>query len=326
MKFIGYRTLKTGIGAAAAMTIAAALGLKYAAAAGIITILSLQSTKKQSVNFAMQRMGACVLALFLSSVLFGLLGYNTLTFGLFLLVFIPLTTRLRLNEGIVVNSVLVTHLLTEKNITEALIINELGLMIIGVGIALLLNLYIPSIENKIKEDQEYVESAIKDILSHMSVALKACAVSIKEEELFTNLEERLKIGRKRAYSNLNNALFSDNSYYAKYMDMRLQQLSCLKNMRRHFERFSISYTQNMMIADFTDRLSESIHQYNTAEGLLKSLQQLRDSFKEMELPKTRDEFENRAMLYQFLNDLEQFLLIKNEFKKNIHESIAVDLY
>lgn len=326
MKFIGYRTLKTGIGAAAAMTIAVALGLKYAAAAGIITILSLQSTKKQSVNFAMQRIGACVLALFLSSVLFSFLGYNTLTFGLFLLVFIPLTTRLKLNEGIVVNSVLVTHLLTEKNITETIIINELGLMIIGVGIALLLNLYIPSIENKIKEDQEYIENAIKDILSHMSVALKACAISIKEEELFTNLEERLKLGRKRAYSNLNNALFSDNSYYAKYMDMRLQQLSCLKNMRRHFERFSISYTQNMMIADFTARLSESIHQYNTAEGLLKNLQQLRDSFKEMELPKTREEFENRAMLYQFLNDLEQFLLIKNEFKRNIHESIAVDLY
>ena len=35
----------------------------------------------------------------------------------------------------------------------------------------------------------------------------------------------------------------------------------------------------------------------------------------MPLPTTREEFENRAMLFQFLNDMEQFLKDKNEFKK-----------
>ena len=324
MKVIGYRTLKTGIGAMMAISIAMVFGLKYATAAGIIAILSIQSTKRGSFSLAIQRMGSCLLALFISTILFKMFGFNNVVFGVFLMVFIYLSSMFKLNEGIVVSSVLVTHLLVEKTVTTTLVVNELTLMIIGIGVALLLNLYMPSVEKKIKEDQIYIEDYIREILCHMSVALRQCAVSVKEEELFNNLESRLNIGRERAYRNLNNTLFSDSSYYVKYMDMRVQQFYCLNNMRKHFERFSISYKQTTMIADFTSRVSESIHEYNTAEGLLKSLKLLRECFISMELPKTREEFENRAMLYQFLNDLEQFLSIKNGFKEELLNPLDIN--
>lgn len=324
MKFIGTRTLKTGVGAMISISIAMAFGLKYGTAAGIITILSIQITKRQSINLAIQRMGACLLALFLSMVLFKILGFNPVVFGGFLMLFISLASKFKLNEGIVVSSVLVTHLLVEKTVTIALLVNEVALMTIGIGVALLLNLHMPSVEEKIKEDQEYIEEYIREILCHMSVALRQCAVSVKEEQLFSNLESRLSLGRQRAYRNLNNTLFSDSSYYVKYMDMRVQQLHALNNMRKHFERFSISYMQSAMIADFTLKVSESIHEYNTAEGLLKNLKLLRESFITMELPKTREEFENRAMLYQFLNDLEQFLLIKNGFKEELSNPLDIN--
>jgi uncharacterized membrane protein YgaE (UPF0421/DUF939 family) len=326
MKIMGYRTIKTAIGAAIAMVIAEALGLKYGTAAGVIVILSVQSTRRQSLMIALQRMGACILALFLSTILFNLFGYSPFVFAVFLLAFIPTAARFKLNEGIVVSSVLVTHLMVEQTTSTSLIVNELLLMFIGVIIALLLNLYMPSIEKKIREDQKHIENHIREILQHMSMALRELSVSIKEEELFNSLEERLKTGIKRAYRNLNNTIFSDSSYYVKYMEMRLQQLNALKNMRRHFEKFSISYKQTEMIADFTSRLADSIQEQNTAEGLIKNLQALRESFTTMELPRTREEFENRAMLYQFLNDLEQFLLIKNQFKKYLNENHAVDVY
>mgnify|MGYP001588516387 CR=1 FL=1 len=323
MKFVGYRTLKTGIGAMMAISIAMAFGLKYGTAAGVITILSIQNTKRQSISLAIQRMGACLLALFLSTVLFKIFGFSTVVFGAFLIVFISLASMLKLKEGIIVSSVLVTHLLVENTVTTALIVNELGLMIIGVSVALLLNIYMPSVEKKIKEDQMCIEDYIREILCHMSVALRECAVSVKEEQLFNNLESRLSIGRERAYRNLNNTLFSDNSYYVKYMDMRIQQLHALNNMRKHFERFSISYDQSVMIADFTLSVSESVHEYNTAEGLLKSLKLLRESFTTMQLPKNREEFENRAMLYQFLNDLEQLISIKNGFKEELLNPVDI---
>lgn len=36
----------------------------------------------------------------------------------------------------------------------------------------------------------------------------------------------------------------------------------------------------------------------------------------MSLPKTREEFENRAELLQFLNDMEEFLMIKEISQKH----------
>ena len=263
---------------------------------------------------------------FINSLLFKILGFNTVIFGLYLLLFIPIASRFKLNEGIVVSSVLVTHLLVEKRADMWLLFNEIGLMVIGVSIALLLNLYMPSIEKKLKEDQEFIENSIREILRLMSESLKEKAVSINEEAMFKNLEYRILSGRTRAYKNLNNTLFSDNSYYVKYMDMRFQQLETLKSMRTHFNKFFMTYTQTVMMSDFTRKVSASIHENNTAVGLLQGLNELRLEFSTMELPKTREEFENRAMLYQFLNDMERFLTIKNEFKIYIKNNKLVDIY
>lgn len=47
-----------------------------------------------------------------------------------------------------------------------------------------------------------------------------------------------------------------------------------------------------------------------AGKLVEDLSQLRQNFTTMELPQDREEFENRVMLYQFLNDLEEFLLLE----------------
>ncbi|WP_434305212.1 aromatic acid exporter family protein [Clostridium botulinum] len=317
MKFIGYRTLKTAVGATIAMSIAGAFGLKYSVSAGVITILSIQNTKRKSLNVAIQRMIACILALAISSILFTMLGHNAIVFGLFLLVFIPLAVKFNLQEGIVVNSVLATHILAEKYVSINLFLNEILLMFIGAGIALLLNLYMPSIEKEIREDQLYIEEKMKEILIQMSIALRELSVSLKEDEIFKDLEERLFKAKKRAYINLNNYFLLDVSYYATYMEMRIQQFETLKKMRQHFQKFFMTYEQTEMIADFTKKVADSLHEENTGEHLLLDLEDLRECFKNMNLPSTREEFENRALLFQFLNDMEQFLITKNEFKKTI---------
>ncbi|MCY6356154.1 aromatic acid exporter family protein [Clostridium sp. ZS2-4] len=316
MKFIGYRTLKTGIGASAAIIIAKQLGIEYAISAGIITILSIQNTKKQSVKIALHRIGACILALFISSVLFKMFGYNEIIFGVFLLFFIPAAVKFNVEEGIVVSSVLVTHLLIEKSVDIFWVRNELALMLIGVGIALFLNLYMPSIEEHIKQDQIYIEEKMREILLHMSIALKEHEVSLKkEDDLFNDLEIKLHEARNRAYINLNNYFLVDASYYVQYMEMRIQQYETIKRMKQHFQRFFMTYDQTIMMAEFTEKVASLLHEENTAEELLNDLRLLRKNFREMPLPSTREEFENRAMLFQFLNDMEQFLKVKNEFKQ-----------
>ncbi|WP_066495166.1 aromatic acid exporter family protein [Abyssisolibacter fermentans] len=317
MKFVGYRTLKTGLGASVAIIVAKQLGVGYAVSAGIITILSIQNTKKHSVKIALQRIGACILALLISSILFKIFGYTEIIFGIFLLIFIPSAVKFNLREGIVVNSVLVTHLLSQKSVDIFWLRNELILMLIGVGVALLLNIHMPSIEGDIKQDQIYIEEKMKEILICMAVALKKDQVSLQQDGLFNSLETRLYKARKRAYINLNNYFLLDDSYYVQYMEMRIKQYETMKRMKEHFQHFSITYEQTIMIAEFTEKVADSLYEDNTAMQLIYDLQLLREEFRKMSLPSSREEFENRAMLFQFLNDMEQFLKVKYDFKKHL---------
>ena len=319
MKFIGYRTLKTAIGSVIAMIIARELGLQYEVSAGIITILSIQNTKRQSVKIAIERILSCLLALTIASIIFNIFGYNEIFFGVFILFFIPLCVRFELTEGIVVNSVLVTHLLVEKTTSLPLIINEISLMVVGAGVALLLNIYMPSIESEIKKDQLYIEKSLSDIFINMAEALRNNYVSTNEEKLFRDLENRLVLARDRAYKYLNNYFIHDSSYYVEYMEMRHHQFETAKRMRDHFGRFFMTFEHSMIIADFTENVAKYIYESNDVTPLLTGVEALRSDFKTMDLPKTREEFENRAMLFQFLNDIEQFLEIKRDFILNLKD-------
>ena len=64
---------------------------------------------------------------------------------------------------------------------------------------------------------------------------------------------------------------------------------------------------------FTEDVAKEIYENNDCINLINKLDSLRKTYQAMELPKTREEFENRALLFQFLNDLEEFLIIKKEF-------------
>ncbi|WP_125152654.1 aromatic acid exporter family protein [Clostridium rectalis] len=317
MKLIGYRTLKTGIGASLAIIIAKQIGLQYAVSAGIIAILSVQSTKKQSVKIAIKRVISCIVALILACVLFKILGFNEVAFGIFLIIFIPLTVKLNVEEGIVVSSVLVSHLLSEKSVNIVWILNELGLMVVGVSIALVLNLYMTSIEEQIKEDQIYIEDTMKRVLIKMSEEMKNQKSLIEKDDLINKLDRKLIKGKKRAYTNFNN-YFEDSKYYVEYMEMRIQQFDTIKRMQEHFKYFFITYDQTIMIANFTEKVAKHLYEKNTAEKLIEDLYMLKETFRKMPLPVTREEFENRALLFQFLNDMEQFLKIKKKFRQNYY--------
>ena len=87
-------------------------------------------------------------------------------------------------------------------------------------------------------------------------------------------------------------------------------------MRFHFEKFYMSFEQTKLIAQFTNNVAENIREDNDCKELMKQVVLLRAEFKGMELPKSREEFENRAQLLQFLNDMEEFLNIKRNFAIN----------
>lgn len=318
-KKIGMRTIKTAVGATIAIILANFFGLKYALSAGVITILSVQNTKRKSVEIAWSRFNSTCLALMISGILFSLIGFNAFAFGLYLLIFIPLAVSYKLSDGIVMSSVLVTHLLGEGYISLSLIANEFFLVIIGAGIAILFNLYMPRMQPRIKEDQAKIEEQFRIVLLCLAGTTSSQSVAIDEEFLFQTLEEMLLKARDRAMLHKENYLLDEMTYYVQYMDMRFMQYQVLLSMRQTLGKVVMTVEQSSLIADLTEHIAFNLHEYNPAEDLIQMTQDVLTQCRNQELPKTREEFENRALLFQYLNDLQYLLEIKCHFVRNLTE-------
>lgn len=313
MKYIYNLAFKMAISATIALIIGNILGLQYATVGAVIAILSIQDTRKKALIISYKRIVACSIGILLSVILYSLLGNRPLIFGLFLIILIPLTSRLKVQEGMVPSVVLSTHFLVADNITIALIFNEILLMIIGIGVAAIANIFMPSLEDKFKDDKEWIEEHYRIIISKMSKSLITHTVDIDEQKIINEVEKRLYESKETAYKIVNNHFFKSSSYYTDYINMRINQFDTIKRMRLHFQRFNIPVEQMNVMADFTLCVAENISEMNDCKSLLRDLDILRSEFKKMELPKTREEFESRAQLLQFLNDMEEFLLIKRNF-------------
>ena len=313
MKYVYNLAFKMAISATIALLIGNALGLQYATVGAVIAILSIQDTRKKALIISYKRIVACSMGILLSVILYSLLGNGALIFGLFLIILIPLTSRLKAQEGMVPAVVLSTHFLVANNITIELIFNEVLLMIIGIGVAAIANIFMPSLEDKFKYDREWIEEHYRIIISKMSKSLITHTVDIDEQKIINEVEKRLYESKETAYKIVNNHFFKSSSYYTDYINMRINQFDTIKRMRLHFQRFNIPVEQMNVMSDFTLCVAENIREMNDCKSLLMDLDILRNEFKKMELPKTREEFESRAQLLQFLNDMEEFLLIKRNF-------------
>lgn len=315
MKFFNNSTFKMAISATIAIFIAQGFKLEFAVTAGVIAILSIQNTKREAIIIGARRIISATIAVILSYLLYVLLGNNPLVFGVVLLIFIPIAKKLKIEEGIAVGAVLSTHLLVNNNIDLGWIVNEEAITFIGIGVASLFNLYMPSLDDKFNENKETIEKLYRDIISDMAKSLVTKAIPVNEKKRLEKVESLVEDTRSLAYKINNNNLFKKNLYFVDYIEMRAKQLETIKRMMSHFSRFSITYDQTLIMSKFTENIANNIYADNDCVELICKLNNLRNNYKEMQLPKTRDEFENRAMLFQFLNDLEDFLLIKKEFKK-----------
>lgn len=311
-----YFMIKMVVGVVASIVIATQIGLDYALSAGIIVMLSMLQTRKQTLQVGLKRVITAFIAIGLSSFLFHFLGFNILVFALFLMIFTPLTVILKAEVGLVVNTVLVTHLLADGKITAMAMGNEVLLMLIGVTIANLMNLHMPNHENELKVLVLEVEDRIKSILRKMGLQLvNQCQVDEQQVSL-EELKSLIDEGQAKAYRYMNNTYFKDNSYYASYFTMRKAQYRRLMDMERYFVQVVVTLDEAELLKDFTMQLAQELSESNSGDALLERLEVLKNHYKSRDLPKTREAFENRAMLYQYLKDIENFIKLKADFVKS----------
>lgn len=321
MKFrIGYRTMKTAMGTGMSILIAQQLGLHNYASAGILTILCIQVTKKRSFRTAWDRFFACVLAMPFSALFFEGIGFHPLVMGLMLFFFIPTLVMVKAKEGVVTSSVIILHIYAAHRITLALFLNELGVISIGIGAALIMNLYMPSADRKMDQYQEEIEANFKKIFTEIIRFLRTGALDWDGKEI-TETTRIIGAAKTIAIRDLENRFLSEESIYYQYFTMREKQFEIIERVLPNVTSITSTVEQGEMIANFLEELSKHIHPGNTAIIYLQKLTKMREEFKAMPLPRTREEFEARAALLQLVNEMERYLILKHSFKGLNHQQI-----
>lgn len=308
------KIIKIAAGSLLAMAAAQALGLKYSSSAGVITLLSIQDTKRETIRVMARRLLAFLAAMVLGPLSFAAAGYRPLAMGIFLLMFTPLCMKWGIQEGISVNTVLMTQILAEGSMGMADIANEALLLFVGTGVGVLLNLYIPGSGTAIRSAQIKIEEMFICLLRQMASGLEAEDVAGQtDSDGFQALEQALEQGERRAYEGMENSLLTDTRYYLAYMGLRRNQFAILCRMRDCFSRMETIPGQAAVVASLLRSVSVSFHERNNALELLRELEQVKLQMKAQPLPAHRQEFESRALLYLSLLELEQFLVLKREF-------------
>ncbi len=313
------KIIKIAVGSVAAILLADALGLNYSASAGIITLLTIQDTAKETISISVKRIGAFLLAAILAYAVFHLFGYQVLSYGIFLFLFIACCRPLGLGNAVSTNAVLVTHYLAKKDMSLPIIGNEAMLLCIGAGIGTLLNLYMPGKVKEIRAMQRTLEADLRSVLFRMSEYIKRVDKSDYTGECFEKLFSDVSTGKKQAFAYMNNTFFQESEYFIDYMNMREQQCSVLQEIYKKIVNIRKIPPQAEQISVFIHEIGTSFGEYNNARTLLEELSELLSQMKDSPLPVTREEFEERAILYLILMDLERFLKLKKNFVDGLTE-------
>lgn len=312
------RVIKTAIGAAVAIVLAQALGLDYPYSAAIIALLSIQDTRRKSFDVVKQRLKATVLSLVIGSVMFLVFGFNVVAFGLSLLCFIPLTVKFNASEGISTSAVLVTHLLGEGFISGALLLNEVALMVVGTGVALMVNAYMPNMLRQIADDQEQIEEQFQRIVGYLTDKIRRqVSDEVNEQKLFSSVKDLLEGAKTRANKNQENYVLIELSYYAQYMEMRFLQFDVLVRLSQILDKVKLNSEQETILANLTEKFTHNVHDANNTVDSIAESEKITDEFQNQPLPQTREEFVNQTLIFQYLNEFHHLLDINKNFFDNL---------
>ena len=269
------KALKIAGGGVAAILLAEALGLQNAASAGIITLLTVQNTRRETVMSSVRRFAGFGIMTLLSLPIYHFCGTAPWSFGIVLLLLLLLCYAFRMNDATPINAVMATHYMFAGGVSIGMGGNEILLLVIGSGIGVCLNWFMPRNLKKIHEMQRQLDEEIRGILERMSVRLLEVDHTGYDDSCFARTERLSEELRREIDLFLQNQTWQDDIYFMRYTAMRREQCRVLQVMYRLEEQFA--------------------------------------AYRRDALPETRAAFENRAILYSILTELRSFLEIKQRF-------------
>ena len=317
------RTIRITLSSLLANWGAMLIGLQNPYAAGIIAILAVLNTRKETLERAKEYFISTVLAFTIATAVFLIFGFSMYSFAVYLALYVPLAYYLKVDAGIAPCSVLVTHFLISGSVSLSWQLNGLAIMVIGLFFALMANFWIPSHNEKLERYVSDIEKQMTLILFMLEKRLiegsqnndrvkkelkDLCRMTIELEDL--------------SFIEYENRAFADNAnnYYIKYAQMRNRQYELLNGMTDSLVDIIPNTDENKMLASIFGETAEQLDEKNTGLELLSHIGNLYRIFRDSPLPQSRKEFESRAILYNILNEFEKFLELKRDFYQEFSET------
>mgnify|MGYP000254468790 FL=1 len=307
------RIFKIAAAASAGSFLAMMLRLATPTSAGIIAILSLQNTRRETFSLVVKRILSFFPAMAVALTVFSLMGYRIFSIFIYLVLFAAICELFSLQNTLVSNTVLVLHLFTAQSAHPSLLLNELLLLLIGTACGILMNLYMPGNSARIRQAQARSEQIFRETFHRIAQDLvmdKQLACTFFDPSPLDLILEKLE---KEAWENRGNTLLSDEQYFVKYVEMRKHQKAVVEKLCQNIRLLHGVPSQAHTISRFIRDISVKFHESNNTKELMQQLSCIQTSMQKEPLPSTRAEFENRAVLYRILYDLEELITIKKRF-------------
>lgn len=309
-KTILIRTIKTALASLLAIIVAQELSLECASAAGIIAILNIFETRNATIEGGLKRTLSAVIAIVIGGLAFEKLGYATWVFGLYLLIFVPVSFLLKIELGLGPSSVIVTHLLAFGEINSTIILNEMALVFIGTGFAMLTNFYAPNSQDQLNSLVASIDEDMKAILNMFGKSLvENLDVKLYEDKISV-LEKDIKKAVDLAVIENDNMI--ENSREMLYnLHLREREMNLLEDMYYDLKTIPPEYSDGKYISDILIKTSENLTEDGDMIKVKKRIDYLKDHFHMMKLPKDHEEFAIRSAVFQVFRSLDQFIEISN---------------
>lgn len=306
--------IKIAVGTSVAMFIAQMLHLQNAGSAGTIALLTIVTTKWETVRLTFARIVTFAISVLLVMLIFSSFSIPWLGFGVYIFFVVLICEFLGWKSTISVNSVIGTHFLVAQDFSPEFVANEFLLVLIGTVVAFAVNLFShnKNRQKKLVANISYVESQLQMIFRELAAyLLQQKKVDVWDD--IRNLEARLKNLVVDAYEYEGNTFRTHTGYYMSYFEMRLEQCNVLHDLHYELKKIRSHTIQAEQVAEYMLYLVDYVHEMNSPEEQIKYLEVMVEDMQNQPLPVTRDEFETRAILYHILTELEAFLVHKKRF-------------
>lgn len=320
------RSIRITASAVLSVIVALFIGLENPLAAGIIAILGVLETHLETIENAFTMLMSNILAFIVATIIFLILGFSVLSFGIYLAIYVPLAYILKVDSAIAPCSVLVIHFIIAESIAWQWQLNGMLIMVIGLVFALLANAWYPSYHQKLETYIGDIERQMSLILFLLEKRLSSGGETTERIQAeLKELNEEITTFENLALIENENRQFTqaEQGYYIRYAQMPKQQYDILSIITDSLSNILENTEENEILASIFGETAEQLDESNTGVELLKYISDLYRVFRDSELPRTRKEFESRAILYNILTDFEKFLELKRDFYLDYGEEKAV---